>query len=167
MTNQLIKSCVIGKGTKIWNFVNLYSCKIGDDCMVGTFVEIQNDVIIGNNVRVQSHSFICEGVTIEDEVFIGHHVVFINDKYPKVTNKDGTLRKYGDWKLQKILIKKGASIGSNATILGGVIIGQNAVIGAGAVVTKDVPDNTIFAGNPAKQLKVHKVYKVIKFQQGI
>jgi acetyltransferase-like isoleucine patch superfamily enzyme len=139
--NQAIVDCVIGKETVIRPFVNLYGCTIGSNCMIGPFVEIQKGVAIGNNVRVQSHAFICEGVTIEDEVFVGHHVVFINDKYPKVGS---------DWKLLPVLVKKGASIGSNATILGGVIIGAKSLVGAGSVVTKDVPDGAIVAGNPAR-----------------
>lgn len=140
--NQIIDNCKIGKNTKVYPFVNLYGCTIGSDCMIGTFVEIQNGVKIGNSVRVQSHSFICEGVTIDDDVFIGHHVVFVNDKYPKTNNKQ--------WKMLKTVIGKGASIGSNATILGGVAIGENAIVGAGAVVTKDVPKGSKVVGNPAK-----------------
>ncbi len=137
------KNCKIGKGTIIRPFVNLYGCTIGRNCMIGTFVEIQKGAIIGNRVRVQSHSFICEGVTIEDDVFIGHGVMFINDKYPKVAS---------DWKLLPVRVKKGASIGSNATILGGVTIGEKAMIGAGSVVTRDVPAGTTVAGNPARRL---------------
>ena len=147
---KIIKNCHIGINTRIYNFVNLYDCEIGDDCLIGPFVEIQKGVTVGNKTRIQSHSFICEGVSIEEEVFIGHHVVFINDKYPKVANKDGTIRKYGDWQLLKTVVKKRASIGSNATIIGGIIIGENAVVGAGAVVTKNVPDNAIVVGNPAR-----------------
>ncbi len=159
MKTQIIKKCKIGKKTKIWNFVNLYGCTIGDDCMIGTFVEITEGAVIGNKVRVQSHSFICGGVIIEDEVFIGHHVVFINDKHPRATNKDGTIKKLGDWKLIKTIVKQRASIGSNTTILGGITIGKNAVIGAGAVVTKDVPDNAVVVGNPAKIIKyVNSLY---------
>ncbi len=134
----------IGKGTKIYKYTNLYGCKIGKDCMIGTFVEIQKGAVIGDRVRVQSHSFICEGVTIEDDVFIGHGVMFINDKYPKVGKA---------WKLLPVLVKKGASIGSNATVMGGVIIGKNALVGAGSVVTKNVPDSSVVAGNPAQIIK--------------
>ncbi|RJQ26876.1 N-acetyltransferase [Candidatus Parcubacteria bacterium] len=152
MTNnlQLINNCNIGKNTKVYDFVNLYGCAIGEECMIGTFVEVQKDVVIGDRVKIQSHSFICEGVIVEDEVFIGHHVVFINDKYPRSTNKDGSVKKQGDWKVEKTVVKKGATIGSNATILGGVTIGENSIIGAGAVVTRDVPSNKILAGNPAR-----------------
>lgn len=141
---QQIKNCVIGKNTIIQTFVNLYGCTIGDSCKIGTFVEIQKGVTIGNRVKIQSHAFICEGVHVEDEVFIGHHVVFTNDKYPHVS---------GDWILLKTLVKKGASIGSNATILGGITIGEKAMVGAGSVVTKNVPAHTIVAGNPARIIR--------------
>ncbi len=147
---QCIVDCRIGGGTVLRPFINLYGCVIGDDCMIGTFVEIQKGVTIGNNVRVQSHTFICEGVTIEDNVFVGHHVVFINDKYPRATNRKGHPITRADWKLLPVLVKQGASIGSNATILGGVTIGRNALVGAGSVVTKDVPDYAIVVGNPAQ-----------------
>lgn len=150
---QIIKNCSFGKNTKVWNFVNLYGCEIGDDCMIGTFVEIQNNVEIGNKVKIESHSFICEGVKLEDNVFIGHHVVFTNDNYPRSTNEKGEIRKKGQWKLFKTLVKKGASIGSNSTILGGIIIGKNSIVGAGSVVTKNVSPNVIVAGNPAKIIK--------------
>ncbi len=147
MENKLYQSIInvkVGKRTKLWRYVNLYGCTIGDDCMIGTYVEIQSGVTVGNKVRIQSHTFVCEGVTIEDNVFIGHGVMFINDKYPRAV---------GDWKLLKTVIKKGASIGSNATILGGITIGEGALVGAGSVVTKDVPAHTVVAGNPAKFLK--------------
>ncbi len=144
----------VGKGTKIFHpeLVNLYGCTIGENCKVGTFVEIQKGASIGNNVKVSSHTFICEGVTIEDDVFIGHNVTFINDKYPQST-VDGRLREAGEWKCIPTLVKKGASLGSSCTILCGVTIGENAIVGAGAVVTKDVPANAMVAGVPAKILK--------------
>src|SRR6266480_2629231 len=132
---QNINRCKIGKRTKIYDFVNLYDCTIGEACIIGTFVEIQKDVIIGDKVKIESHSFICSGVTIEDAVFIGHHVVFTNDKYPRATSDEGNLKKANDWKLEKTIVKNNASIGSNATILPGVTIGENALIGAGSVVT--------------------------------
>ena len=138
----------IGEGTKVYTYTNLYGCTIGRDCMVGTFVEIQKGAVLGNRVRVQSHTFICGGVSIEDDVFIGHHVVFINDNYPTV---EKTIHK--TWRLLPVTVKKGATIGSNATILGGITIGEGAMIGAGAVVTKNVPAGATVAGNPAKVME--------------
>lgn len=152
-SNQIIKDCKIGINTKIHNFVNLYGCTIGQDCIVGSFVEIQKGVIIGNKVKIESHSFLCEGVTIEDEVLIGHCVVFINDNYPRSTTNHGKLKNEKDWKLLKTIIRKGASIGSNATILGGIEIGSNSIVGAGAVVAKNVPPKSVVAGNPAKIIR--------------
>lgn len=144
----------IGKGTKVFHpdLVNLYGCTIGENCKVGTFIEIQKGVTIGNNVKVSSHTFICEGVTIEDDVFVGHNVTFINDKYPRST-VNGRLREAGEWECRPTLVKKGASLGSSCTILCGVTIGENAIVGAGAVVTKDVPASATVAGVPAKILK--------------
>ncbi len=143
----------LGSNVKIYAFVNLYGCEIGDDSRIGTFVEIQKGACIGRNVKISSHSFICEGVTIEDEVFIGHGVMFINDKYPRATNASGGLQTEADWKCITTLVKRGASIGSNATILCGITIGEGAIVGAGSVVTHDVPDWTIVAGNPAKTMR--------------
>ncbi|NTU75484.1 MAG: N-acetyltransferase [Anaerolineaceae bacterium] len=139
----------LGQDVKIFAFVNLYGCEIGDGTKIGTFVEIQKGAKIGKRVKVSSHSFICEGVTIEDEVFIGHGVMFINDKYPRSTTDSGTLQTEQDWQCEKTLIKKGASIGSNATILCGVTVGVGAMVGAGSVVTHDIPDWSIAVGNPA------------------
>jgi acetyltransferase-like isoleucine patch superfamily enzyme len=143
----------LGKNVKIYAFVNLYGCEIGDDSRIGTFVEIQKGARIGQRVKVSSHTFICEGVAIEDDVFIGHSVVFINDKYPRATNNAGQLQTEADWKCINTLIKRGASIGSNVTILCGVTIGENAIVGAGSVVTHDVSDNAIVVGNPAHFLR--------------
>jgi len=140
----------LGKNVKIFSFVNLYGCEIGDDTKIGAFVEIQKGVKVGKKCRVSSHTFICEGVTIEDGVFIGHNVTFINDKYPKSINSDDSMTTEKDWILQPTHIKKGASIGSSVTILGGIVIGENAIVGAGSVVTKNVPDNSIVYGVPAK-----------------
>jgi len=143
----------LGENVKIHNFVNLYGCEIGDNTKIGVFVEIQKNAKVGINCKISSHTFICEGVTIEDNVFIGHSVVFINDTYPRATNGNGKLQTEKDWKVETILVKKGASIGSNCTILSNVTIGENAIIGAGSVVTKDVPPNTIVVGNPARYLR--------------
>ena len=140
----------LGKNVRIHNFVNLYGCEIGDNSKIGVFVEIQKNAKVGKNCKISSHTFICEGVTIEDNVFIGHSVVFINDTYPRATNLNGGLQTEEDWKVEPILVKNGASIGSNCTILSNVTIGENAIVGAGSVVTKDVPANTIVAGNPAR-----------------
>ena len=140
----------IGTDVKIYAFVNLYGCEIGDHSQLGTFVEIQKGAKIGRRVKISSHTFICEGVEIEDEVFIGHSVTFINDKYPRATAASGELQTEADWKCIGTLIKKRASIGSNATILCGVTVGEGALIGAGSVVTRDVPPGAIVAGNPAR-----------------
>jgi len=149
----IANSVKLGKGVIIRDFVNLYGCTIGDNCKIGTFVEIQKNVLIGNNTKVSSHTFICEGVTIEDNVFIGHNVSFINDKYPRATNEGGAPQSEADWQVVKTLVKRGASIGTSATILCGITIGENAVVGAGSVVTHDVPDNAIVAGNPARVMR--------------
>lgn len=140
----------LGKNVRIHKFVNLYGCEVDDETKIGCFVEIQKNAKVGKNCKISSHTFICEGVTIEDHVFIGHNVTFINDKYPRSTNNNGELQTEEDWKVERTIVKKGASIGSGATILSNVRIGENAIIGAGSVVTKDVPPNTIVAGNPAR-----------------
>ncbi len=143
----------LGQNVKIFAFVNLYGCIIGDNTKIGTFVEIQKGAVIGKNCKISSHTFICEGVTIEDEVFIGHGVTFINDLYPRATTSDGQLQGEQDWKVIPTVVKKRASIGSGATILAGVTIGEEAIVGAGSVVTKDVPPRTVVAGNPARVLR--------------
>ncbi len=143
----------LGENVRIYAFVNLYGCEIGDESRVGAFVEIQKGAHIGKRVKVSSHSFICEGVTVEDDVFIGHGVMFINDKYPRASTLDGKPQSEADWGVVPTLIKKGASIGSNATILCGVTVGEGAIVGAGCVVTKDVPPKTIVAGVPAKVVR--------------
>ena len=143
----------IGEGVKIYDFVNMYGCEIGDGSKIGTFVEVQKGARIGRNCKVSSHTFICEGVEIADDVFVGHNVTFINDLYPRATCEDGSMQTDDDWECVKTVIERGASIGSSTTILCGVTVGQNAVIGAGSVVTKDVPPNTIVAGNPARVLR--------------
>jgi acetyltransferase-like isoleucine patch superfamily enzyme len=135
---------------KLSQYINLYGCEIGDHTQIGAFVEIQKNARIGKNCKISSHSFVCEGVTIEDDVFVGHGVTFINDAYPRATNSEGQLQSERDWKVEPTLVKKGASIGSGATILSNLVIGENALVGAGSVVTHDVPDNAIVAGNPAK-----------------
>ena len=149
--HQLIGADVIlGKGVRIFGFVNLYGCEIGDEVKIGCFVEIQKGVKIGRRCKISSHTFICEGVTIEDEVFVGHNVTFINDRHPHSTNGNGELQTESDWKCVKTLVKRGASIGSGATLLCGITIGEGAMIGAGSVVTKDVEPGMVVAGNPAR-----------------
>jgi len=143
----------LGKKVKIYDFVNLYGCEIGDETKISTFVEIQKGSKIGKNCKISSHTFICEGVTIEDRVFVGHNVTFINDIFPRATGQDGKLQTEKDWTCVPTFVKQGASIGSSATILCGITIGENAMVGAGSVVTKNVPANTIVAGNPARILQ--------------
>jgi len=150
---RIAQDVKLGKDVKIFSFVNLYGCEIGDNTKIGTFVEIQKNAAIGRNCQISSHTFVCEGVHIEDDVFIGHNVTFINDLYPRSTTTRGKMQTEEDWKVVPTLVKKGASIGSSVTILAGVTIGEYAMVGAGAVVTKDVPDRTIVAGNPAKVLR--------------
>ena len=153
MEKKNINNVKLGKDVKIFDFVNLYGCSIDDNTKVGTFVEIQKNASIGKNCKISSHTFICEGVHVEDNVFIGHNVTFINDKHPRSVNPDGTMQNEQDWEVVETFVKKGASIGSSATILCGVTIGENSIVGAGSVVTKSVPPNTIVAGVPAKVIK--------------
>ena len=153
MEKKNINNVKLGKEVKIFDFVNLYGCSIDDNTKIGTFVEIQKNASIGKNCKISSHTFICEGVYIEDNVFVGHNVTFINDKHPRSVNEDGTMQTESNWEVIETFVKKGASIGSSSTILCGVTIGENAIVGAGAVVTKDVPPNTIVAGVPAKIIK--------------
>jgi acetyltransferase-like isoleucine patch superfamily enzyme len=143
----------LGKDVKLAQFVNLYGCEIGDESKLGAFVEIQKNARVGARCKISSHTFVCEGVTIEDNVFIGHNVAFINDSYPRATGSGGGLQTESDWKVETTLVKKGASIGSGVTVLANVTVGENAIVGAGSVVTRDVPANTIVAGNPARVLR--------------
>ena len=143
----------LGRDVKLSKFINLYGCEIGDETKIGAFVEIQKNARVGNRCKISSHTFICEGVTIEDNVFIGHGVMFTNDSYPRATAAGGNLQTEADWKVERTVIKKGASIGTGATILSNITIGENAIVGAGSVVTKDVPPNSIMAGNPARFLR--------------
>jgi acetyltransferase-like isoleucine patch superfamily enzyme len=143
----------LGRDVKLSKFINLYGCEIGDETKIGAFVEIQKNASVGRRCKISSHTFICEGVNIEDHVFIGHGVMFINDSYPRATAADGNLQTEADWKVERTTIKQGASIGSGATILCNITVGENAIVGAGSVVTKDVPANSIVAGNPAKFLR--------------
>jgi acetyltransferase-like isoleucine patch superfamily enzyme len=143
----------LGKDVRLSKFINLYGCQIGDMTKVGAFVEIQKNASVGKHCKISSHTFICEGVTIEDNVFVGHSVAFINDSYPRATTAEGVLQTESDWRVERTLVKKGASIGSGCTILANITIGENAVVGAGSVVTKDVPANAIVAGNPARFLR--------------
>ena len=143
----------LGKDVRLSKFINLYGCEIGDETKIGAFVEIQKNASVGRRCKISSHTFVCEGVEIQDGVFVGHGVTFINDSYPRATTSDGSLQSEADWKVQKTVVRKGASIGSGSTILSNVVIGENAIVGAGSVVTKDVPANAIVAGNPAKVLR--------------
>jgi len=143
----------LGRDVKLSKFVNLYGCEIGDETKVGAFVEVQKNAKIGRRCKISSHTFVCEGVTIEDNVFIGHGVTFINDSYPRATSSEGRLQTEADWHVEETVVKRGASIGSGATVLSSVTIGENAIVGAGSTVTKDVPENAIVAGNPAKVLR--------------
>jgi acetyltransferase-like isoleucine patch superfamily enzyme len=153
----------LGKDVKLSKFINLYGCEIGDETKIGAFVEIQKNAIVGKRCKISSHTFICEGVTIEENVFIGHGVTFTNDSYPRATTADGELQTEVDWKVERTLIKKGASIGSGTTILSNIVVGENAIVGAGSVVTKDVPPNHVVAGNPARLLRnISQTSEVLK-----
>lgn len=143
----------LGRNVRLSNFINLYGCEVGEETKIGAFVEIQKNARVGKCCKISSHTFICEGVTIEDNVFIGHGVTFINDSYPRATSEDGQLQTEQDWKVEPTVVKRGASVGSGATILSNVVIGENAIVGAGSVVTRDVPADTIVAGNPARLLR--------------
>lgn len=149
---QIAPDVILGQGVRIFGFVNLYGCEIGDETKIGTFVEIQRGAKIGRRCKISSHSFICEGVTIEDEVFIGHGVTFTNDLYPKAANPDGSMQTAADWTCLRTLVSRGAAIGSGATLLCGITIGERATVGAGSVVTKDVPAGAVVVGNPARVL---------------
>jgi acetyltransferase-like isoleucine patch superfamily enzyme len=149
----IASSVKLGKDVKLSKFINLYGCEIGDETKIGAFVEIQKNASIGRRCKISSHVFVCEGVQIEDNVFIGHSVTFINDTYPRATTAQGDLQTEADWKVEKTVVRKGASVGSGSTILSNITIGENAIVGAGSVVTKDVPPNAIVAGNPAKFLR--------------
>jgi acetyltransferase-like isoleucine patch superfamily enzyme len=150
---QIAPDVKLGRGVCIYGFTNLYGCEIGDDVRIGAFVEIQKGVKIGHRCKISSHTFICEGVMLEEEVFIGHNVTFINDRYPRATNGNGELQSEADWACVKTLVKRGASIGSGATLLCGITVGEYATVGAGSVVTKDVPPGAVVAGNPARPMK--------------
>ena len=147
----------LGRNVRVFAFVNLYGCSVGDNSKIGTFVEIQKNAVIGANVKVSSHTFICEGVHIEDDVFVGHNVSFINDKYPRAITGDGQLQTEADWQVVSTVVKRGASIGTSCTILCGITIGEGAIVGAGSVVTRDVPPHTIVAGNPARPIRTLEV----------
>jgi UDP-2-acetamido-3-amino-2,3-dideoxy-glucuronate N-acetyltransferase len=157
--NQSIAPDVkLGRNVRIYGFTNLYGCEIGDDTKIGTFVEIQKGAKIGRRCKISSHTFICEGVTLEDEVFVGHGVMFTNDLFPRAATQDGRLQADSDWKCIPTLVKRGAAIGSNATLLCGITIGENAMIGAGSVVTKDVPPGAVVVGNPARIRQKFPIY---------
>jgi len=151
--NRIAPNVKLGKDVRLFGFVNLYGCEIGDETKIGTFVEIQKGVKVGRRCKISSHSFLCEGVTLEDEVFVGHNVTFINDRFPRATSEGGELKTEADWVCVPTVVKKGASIGSSATLLCGITVGEGAIVGAGSVVTKDVPPHAIVAGNPARVIK--------------
>jgi acetyltransferase-like isoleucine patch superfamily enzyme len=147
---RIAPDVVLGENVRIFAFVNLYGCTIGDETKIGTFVEVQKGAAIGKRCKISSHTFVCEGVVLEDEVFIGHGVTFTNDRYPRATTRDGALKTDADWNCQRTVVRRGASIGSGATLLGGITIGERAIVGAGSVVTRDVPAGAVVAGNPAR-----------------
>jgi acetyltransferase-like isoleucine patch superfamily enzyme len=151
--NCIAEDVKLGTNVRLSKFINLYGCEVGDETKIGAFVEIQKNAIVGKHCKISSHTFICEGVVIEDNVFIGHGVMFTNDTYPRSTRSDGSLQTEADWKVEGTVIRKGASVGSGATILPNVTVGENAIVGAGSLVAKDVPPNTIVAGNPARVLR--------------
>ena len=153
---QLVKNVQLGNNVKLCDFINLYGCTLDDNTRIGTFVEIQKNASVGKNCKIQSHTFICEGVHIKDNVFVGHNVSFINDKYPRSVNSDGSMQDESNWEVVETTVEKGSSIGTSSTILAGVTIGENSIVGAGSVVTKDVPKNTIVAGNPAVFLRTNE-----------
>jgi len=150
---SISKDVKLGNDVKLSKFINLYGCEIGDETKIGAFVEIQKNATVGKRCKISSHTFVCEGVTIEDNVFVGHGVTFINDLYPRATTGEGALQTEADWKVERTVVKKGASIGSGATILANLTIGENAIVGAGSTVTREVPPNTIVAGSPARVLR--------------
>ena len=154
--NCIADDVVLGAGVRLSQFINLYGCRIGDETKIGAFVEVQKNARVGSRCKISSHSFICEGVEIEDEVFIGHGVTFTNDVFPRAANPDGRLQTDDDWQVGRTVVRKGASLGSGATILCNLTIGENAIVGAGSVVTKDVPPNAVVAGNPARLLRYLK-----------
>jgi acetyltransferase-like isoleucine patch superfamily enzyme len=151
--NCIADDVKLGKNVQMSRFINLYGCQVGDETKIGAFVEIQKNANVGRNCKISSHSFVCEGVSIEDDVFVGHGVTFINDSYPRATTNDGELQTEKDWSVERTVVKRGASIGSGATILSNLVIGENSIVGAGSMVTRDVPPNSIVAGNPAKVLR--------------
>jgi acetyltransferase-like isoleucine patch superfamily enzyme len=156
---SIAPSVKLGKDVRLSKFINLYGCEIGDETKIGAFVEIQKNASVGKRCKISSHTFVCEGVEIQDNVFVGHSVTFINDSYPRATTASGELQTEVDWKVEKTVISKGASIGSGSTILSNITVGENAIVGAGSVVTKDVPANAIVAGNPARVLRYLKQEK--------
>jgi len=152
-TKKIASNVILGENVVLNDFINLYGCSIGDNTKIGPFVEVQKNAFIGKRCKISSHTFICEGVTIEDDVFVGHGVMFINDKYPRSSNESGELQTEEDWEVVSTIVKQGASIGSNATLLCGITVGSGSIVGAGSVVTRDVPDKAVVAGNPAKVIR--------------